>query len=320
MKNEEILKENDHKRFDIVLMNPPYSSIENGGYLDIKFIDKCTDISNKVISIQPGKMASNAKIYRTYFDRKHIKSIDLITPQEAFGINSLGSWKYVGIYYVDSNNKYDEIDFTLNNEHIQIQNNKNSLIEFVNNFDTSKDKIKKLCKKFESLYNDLLNKYKPMTIDNDDYIYEENHPPRGIAAKIIKPKKSYQIKLGRVKDYLKNGKYKYCIYKGSFNGDIVKEWNGEDPDKLFNGQLCWLTNKKNVKNNIKYWLECTIFNMWRTSYLGKGANCYAYNLLPGLNFNQPEEEFKEYVDSLNKFDKEDIKILKEYKIKNADKL
>ena len=157
-------------KFDIILMNPPYSSIENGGYLDIKFIDKCTDISNKVISIQPAKMASNAKIYRTYFDRKHIKSIDLITPQEAFGINSLGSWKYVGIYYVDSNNKYDEIDFTLNNEHIQIQNNKNSLIEFVNNFDTSKDKIKKLCKKFEPLYNDLLNKYKPMTIDNDDYI------------------------------------------------------------------------------------------------------------------------------------------------------
>ena len=94
-------------KFDICLMNPPYSSIENGGYLDIKFIDKCTDISNKVISIQPGKMASNAKIYRTYFDRKHIKSIDLITPKEAFGINSLGSWKYVGIYYVDSNNKYD---------------------------------------------------------------------------------------------------------------------------------------------------------------------------------------------------------------------
>ena len=72
--------------------------------------------------------------------------------------------------------------------------------------------------------------------------------------------------------------------------------------------------------NVKYWLECPIFNMWRTSYLGKGANCYAYNLLPGLNFNQPEEEFKEYVDSLNKFDKEDIEILKEYKIKNADKL
>ena len=60
--------------------------------------------------------------------------------------------------------------------------------------------------------------------------------------------------------------------------------------------------------------------MWRTSYLCKGANCYAYNLLPGLNFNQPEEEFKEYVDSLNKFDKEDIEILKEYKIKNADEI
>ena len=33
-----------------------------------------------------------------------------------------------------------------------------------------------------------------------------------------------------------------------------------------------------------------------------------------------QQNFKEYVDSLTKFDNEDIKILKEYNIKNVDKL
>ena len=60
--------------------------------------------------------------------------------------------------------------------------------------------------------------------------------------------------------------------------------------------------------------------MWRETYLDRGANCYIYNLLPALNFNQTEKDFKEYVDSLTKFDNEDIKILKEYNIKNVDKL
>ena len=159
-----------------------------------------------------------------------------------------------------------------------------------------------------------MQRYKPLTIDNDDFIYEENHPPRGYAAKVIK--KTYQTKLNRVKEYLKSGKYKYCIYKGSFNNDIVKEWDGSDPDKIFKGQICWLTNKENVKNNLLYWLNCPLFNMWRETYLDRGANCYIYNLLPALNFNQNEKDFKEYVDSLTKFDNEDIKILKKYNIKN----
>ena len=48
MKNEAILKENNGKRFDIILSNPPYS-----GSLHLKFLEKCIEISYKVISIQP---------------------------------------------------------------------------------------------------------------------------------------------------------------------------------------------------------------------------------------------------------------------------
>ena len=52
MKNEEILKENNGKRFDIVLMNPPYSS-----GLHIDFLNKVFNIidkeSGKLVTIQP---------------------------------------------------------------------------------------------------------------------------------------------------------------------------------------------------------------------------------------------------------------------------
>ena len=48
MKNEEILEMNKGKKFDIVLMNPPY---DNG--MHEKFLINCIDISNKVISVQP---------------------------------------------------------------------------------------------------------------------------------------------------------------------------------------------------------------------------------------------------------------------------
>ena len=39
---------NKGKKFDIVLMNPPYD-----GGMHEKFLIKCIDISNKVISVQP---------------------------------------------------------------------------------------------------------------------------------------------------------------------------------------------------------------------------------------------------------------------------
>ena len=48
MDNNDILKENSGKKFDIVLMNPPYE-----GELHIKFLIKVLEISNKVINISP---------------------------------------------------------------------------------------------------------------------------------------------------------------------------------------------------------------------------------------------------------------------------
>ena len=49
MKNEEILKENNVKKFDIILSNPPYS----GATLHLQFIEKYIKLANKSIVVCP---------------------------------------------------------------------------------------------------------------------------------------------------------------------------------------------------------------------------------------------------------------------------
>ena len=56
MKNEEILDMNNGKKFDIILMNPPYSKDRFGDGLYVDFLNKCIDISDKVISVNPLNM------------------------------------------------------------------------------------------------------------------------------------------------------------------------------------------------------------------------------------------------------------------------
>ena len=56
MKNEEILEMNNGKKFDIILMNPPYSKDRFGDGLYVDFLNKCIDISDKVISVNPLNM------------------------------------------------------------------------------------------------------------------------------------------------------------------------------------------------------------------------------------------------------------------------
>ena len=72
MKNEEILEmNNDHfhgssmnkgKKFDIILMNPPYLGSSRNDYnFPLKFLNKVNEISNRVISVQPVQF-----LYKTY--------------------------------------------------------------------------------------------------------------------------------------------------------------------------------------------------------------------------------------------------------------
>lgn len=320
MKNEEILKENGGKKFDIVLMNPPYGAKEDGNYLDIKFTNKCIEICNKVISIQPAKLTSNAGIYKTFFDKNIVEDIELLDPYNTFKINPFGAYKYVGIFNIDPNRTFDKLHLTLNNSEYNIENTFEERSKFINEQNWNKD-IRELIDKKESLRKELFKKYKTMVNDGHGFIYEENRLQRG---KRFNVTKKDNHALDRVKQYLKDDKYKYCIYKGSGNHsyDKPQEWLHQDVNKLFKGQVCWLTNSENVKDNIIYWMETPIFDLWRLYYFNHSkytVGCM-YGHLPALDFEMNKEDFKDYVDSLNDFTKEEIQILKDNNIHNANKI
>ena len=74
MKNEEILEMNNGKKFDIILMNPPYGNRKYGDeFLHHKMTEKCLELSDNVICIMPAKLCT----YDTSKDknRKHFKEV-----------------------------------------------------------------------------------------------------------------------------------------------------------------------------------------------------------------------------------------------------
>lgn len=315
MKNEEILKENNGKKF-ITFCNPPYggtTGMDNA--IDIRFIKKLIEISDKALIISTCRLQSNRSSVKEIFNSKKIKEIEMVNASKAFNITPFG-FKYLTIQYFDNEYNSNNCLMILDDkkEYINISDAKER-DNYIKSLDFSSEFLT-IINKNKNLYNELMEKYQSMVHDHDEFIYEENKMG------LYGIKKKGQKKLERVKKYLKDGIYKYCLYKGSGNHDYdeVKEWKGEDPDKLFNGQICWLTNKQNVKNNIKYWMECPLFDIWRRYYFGyaKFAACLAYQRLPALNFDQQENKFKNYVDSLNKFDKEDKDLLKKYRVHNID--
>lgn len=83
MSNSDIMKKNGGKKFDVVLMNPPYGNRNTGDeFLHHKFVEKCLNISDKTIVVMPNKL-----IYDTSRDknRKHYKELydtRLITAEE----------------------------------------------------------------------------------------------------------------------------------------------------------------------------------------------------------------------------------------------
>ena len=313
------------KRFSFCIQNPPYADRSNGGmYLDMQFVEKVNEISNMQIAIHPAnRWISNTKIGKNNAESGHLKEIDIIDGNKYFDIGTL--WRWAGIYYYDNNNNYDNtiINFE-DNDNVQSYTselNREDRIKIWETLMFPNDLYNVVKEKFD-IRKQLLNKYQTMVNDGHGFIYEENRLQRGKTKYNITKKDQYQLE--RVRKYLKEGTYKYCLYKGSGNHiyDEVQRWNGEDPDKLFKGQMCWLTNKENVKNNLIYWMECPLFDLWRKYFMNgwKMATMCAYGHFPAIDFEMNENDFKEYVDSLNDFTEEEIKILKENNIHNADKL
>ena len=301
-------------KFDYIVGNPPFGTREHTN-LDIKCLNHIINNGNKIIWIMPFAINSNNSNRKKLYSSNTIKKITLVDPNKSFNIAVF--IKYLGIFEIDTNKQYSHISIIdLNNNESIIENTKEG--RFICHVNTLFNrKFVNVVNKTMNVYKDLHNKYKRMIDDTEYFVYEENRVCRN------KTGKKGQSNLERVKKYLKEGTYKYCLYKGSFNHSYnkVQEWlNTENPDKIFNGQICWLCNNVNVRNNIKYWMESPLFDMWRKYYFGdvKSANCCTYRLLPALPFDMDENTFKTFVNNLYIFTEEDKKILREMNIHNID--
>ena len=94
MKNEEILKENNGKRFDIILSNPPFN-------LGVKFFQKYFEIGDKIITIQPTKWLLTNKQNKNLTNKidNQYCEIETLNGNEYF---DSGLFADVSINYVDS--------------------------------------------------------------------------------------------------------------------------------------------------------------------------------------------------------------------------
>lgn len=125
MKNNEILEMNNGKKFDIVLMNPPY-----GGNLHLKFIEKAIKISDTLINISPGGFLFEIGTYSTNEKKtkniiKHLykyERLDHKTSNNAFNTgNGIMSNLHIGIYKNNYNDGKVDFDETVYNIYKKIR-------------------------------------------------------------------------------------------------------------------------------------------------------------------------------------------------------
>ena len=318
-------------KFDYIVGNPPYNAGKSSGFksgeysIESDIVNRMNKICNKQIMVYPfSRWAKREKLSKENSTSGHLISIDLYDVTETFGVTP--RWKYVGVYYYDNTIISNITKISCKNEIFKIEslNNLQNIQLFYNKLSNPYRQLENIIDYTKALYDKLINNYKTMVNDHYGYIYEENRF-KSAAKYGIDRKSKIQNKLERVKKYLKEGTYKYCLYKGSFyhfnSYDEVQEWlNTEDPDKVFNGQICWLCNDANVRNNIKYWMESPLFDMWRRYYFGviSGVGDGVYGNLPALPFNMDENAFKTFVNNLYIFTEEDKTILREMNIHNID--
>ena len=111
MKNEQILKENNGKKFDIILSNPPYSNT-----LHLQFLEKYCEIAKNIISIQPCEFITRTHLKPTYKKQKekyknsigkHLYDLEVLkkNPFDA-GIDT-----NIGIYVLNETGGFDYDNF-----------------------------------------------------------------------------------------------------------------------------------------------------------------------------------------------------------------
>ena len=90
-------------KFDIILMNPPYGGTTGSdNAIDIRFIEKIMELSDKAIIISTCRLQSNRSSIKKIFNSNKIKEIEMINAAKAFNIAPFG-FKYTTIQYFDNN-------------------------------------------------------------------------------------------------------------------------------------------------------------------------------------------------------------------------
>ena len=127
---EQLEKKSEVKKFDICLMNPPYSNKEQ--FLDMKFVEEVNKICDVVVSVQPGqKFISGTSTINKIMSGDNFKEFEIFNANDAFNISTL--WKYGGIYLYDNKNSYDTLKVTdINEETSNIEKTKEARTDFYN--------------------------------------------------------------------------------------------------------------------------------------------------------------------------------------------
>lgn len=111
MNNNEVLKENGGKKFDIVLMNPPFNRS-----LHLKFLKKVIELSDKIVSIQPIRWLEDPTVkdkkssdYNKYNESisKHIKDLEILYAEKSKKDFNVNLSMNLGIYVCDDKGGYN---------------------------------------------------------------------------------------------------------------------------------------------------------------------------------------------------------------------
>ena len=132
MKNEEILKENDGKKFDICLMNPPYQQRHTNDPIHLQFVDKCLDIADIQISVFPFTFITNVnnKCNDKYKEKinKYLKGVEEVDSK--LFINT--AIPNVGIYEFNKYKNDNNIDIKTIDGNIKTIQSLQSISKFKN--------------------------------------------------------------------------------------------------------------------------------------------------------------------------------------------
>ena len=274
-------------KFDCVIMNPPWGGPNNVGLAE-KILYKAFECSKQITSLMPETPLKRcgALNKKTAIRREHFKYCD---EADIFSVNyfpEISARTNFTIAHFDLERKLNRIkinDFSKRDlskiKNIEDLTYKHyDLKQWLNKVSDIKDK---LIRKYGAMAN-RQNKY-----ENGLWEYFEG-----------KAKEGHRV--SDAKKLLADGAYKYMLTRTAFEhftDPIYESFKSKSP-------CTWLMNKKNIQQNMKYWLsdKCKFIFILRKSIIAGEASSFAYSKIPAANFDMPEDEFKRWANNLYKFE------------------